>query len=43
MADSSEVAAADGTGDDVGAVSQADNDGTGESSVPKDCSEKKND
>ena len=43
MADSSEVVAADGTGDDVGAVSQADNDGAGESSVPKDCSEKKND
>lgn len=44
MADTSEVAAADGTGDDaVGAVSQTDNDGTGESSVPKDSSEKKND
>ncbi len=44
MADSLDVAAVDVTGDDaVAAVSQADNDGTGESSVPKDSSEKKND
>jgi ubiquilin len=43
MADSSEVAATDETGDDVGAVSQGDNDGAGASSMPKDSSEKKND
>jgi hypothetical protein len=44
MGDSLQVGASDGSGNDVvGGVSQANSDGTGEASEPKDSSEKKND